>query len=156
MKAVVDRILPRMNWGAAIAIVYVAFAASTLGFVVFALGQPVDLVSADYYARSLQQDDHLAAVQQAGALAPALSCRLSDDGSALIVRIPPQAAQGASGMVTLYRPSNGQADRSAPLALADGVQRVPLAGLARGRWIVQLDWRAAGIHYYHQQALDLR
>ena len=147
----------RLHWGAAIALVYGAFAAATLGFVAFALRQPVDLVSPDYYARSLQQDEQLAATRRADALTPAIVCELDADGRSLIVRVPPAAAGEAVGTLTLYRPSNGRADRSLPLAApVDGVWRAPLDDLERGRWKVQLEWRARGLHYRHERSLDLR
>ena len=36
-----------------------------MGFVVFAMNRPADLVSADYYERSLQQDARIAATENA-------------------------------------------------------------------------------------------
>lgn len=147
----------RLHWGAAIAIVYSVFALSTAGFVAFALRQPVDLVSADYYARSLQQDERMAALRRADALSPAIACDVAADGRTLVVRAPREAREAAAGTLTLYRPSNGGADRTIPLKTeADGAWRAPLDGLARGRWMVQIDWRAGGVHYRHERSLDLR
>ena len=146
-----------LHWGAAIALVYGAFAASTLGFVAFALTQPVDLVSPDYYARSLQQDERQAATQRADALGPGLACSPSKEGQTLDVRIPPAAARAAVGTLTLYRPSDGRADRVWPLRLnPDGVQQVSLADLERGRWTVQLNWRSGDAHFYREWRVDLR
>ena len=145
---------PRIHWGLAIVLVYSAFASATIAFVVFALGQPVDLVSADYYARSLRQDDRVAAEQRAAALPTAIACRI--DGGALTVTVPRDAANNATGTLTLYRPSDGRADRVVPLALdATGRQRVSLAGVARGRWQLQLEWIAGGVRYYHEQRVDV-
>jgi nitrogen fixation protein FixH len=145
---------PRIHWGLAIALVYAAFASATVGFVVFAVRQPVDLVSADYYARSLRQDDRAAAERRAAALGAAIACRIA--GGALIVTVPRDATGGAIGTLTLYRPSDGRADRVVPLALdAAGTQRVSLAGVARGRWQLQLEWAAGGVRYYHEQRLDV-
>lgn len=147
----------RLHWGVAIALVYLAFAVATMGFVVFALGQPVDLVSADYYAQSLRQDERLAARRRADALGAALDASLTSDGRTLVLRVPREAAIGAVGTVTLYRPSNGGSDRSVPIQLnGDGVQRLPLAGLERGRWLLYVDWRAGGAHYRYERTLHLR
>jgi nitrogen fixation protein FixH len=144
----------RIHWGLAIALVYGTFAAATIAFVVFALRQPVDLVSPDYYARSLQQDDRTAAERRAAALAAGIACRI--DSGTLTVTVPPEASRQAAGTLTLYRPSDGRADRVVPLALdATGIQRVPLAGVARGRWQLQLAWTAGGLRYYHEQRLDV-
>ena len=59
------------NWGTGIALVYIAFAVATTGFVTFAMNRSVDLVSADYYAQSLQQDQQMDAEQNALMLRPA-------------------------------------------------------------------------------------
>jgi hypothetical protein len=147
----------RIHWGVAIGAVYTMFAASTIGFVVFAMSQPVDLVSADYYARALEHDAHVAATARADALGLTLTCRVSEDARTLVLELPGDLARTASGIVRLYRPSNGRADRTADLRLdAGGRQRLPLDGLARGRWTLQLEWRANGLAYYHEQSLDLR
>lgn len=145
----------RIHWGLAIALVYAAFASATIAFVVFALRQPVDLVSADYYARALRQDDRAEAERRASTLPAAITCRIAG-GEALIVTLPREAARGAVGTLTLYRPSDGRADRVVPLALdAGGSQRVSLAGVAHGRWELQLEWEAGGVRYYHEQRVDV-
>jgi hypothetical protein len=147
----------RLHWGIAIATVYTMFAASTIGFVAFAISRPVDLVSADYYARSLDHDDRLAAIARARALGATLRCALSEDGRTLALELPRELARAASGSVHLYRPSDGRADRTAPLRLdARGSQQLSLERLARGRWTLQLEWRANGLTYYHERSLDLR
>ena len=147
----------RLHWGVAIGAVYTLFAASTIGFVAFAISQPVDLVSADYYARSLDHDARLAATARARALGPSLTCRRSTDGRAIVIDLPGDLAREVSGAVRLYRPSDGRADRTTDLRVdADGRQRIPIDGLTRGRWTLQLEWRAQGLAYYHEQSLDLR
>jgi hypothetical protein len=58
--------------------------------------------------------------------------------------------------VTLYRPSHAAADRVVPLALdVRGEQRVPVAGLESGRWIVKLAWQVQGRHYYREEAVQV-
>jgi hypothetical protein len=74
----------------------------------------------------------------------------------LILGLPRDHARAASGVARLYRPSDGRADRLEPLRLdARGSQRISLDGLARGRWVLRLEWRANGLAYYHEQSLDL-
>ena len=140
------------NWGTGIAVTYAAFAVSTLGFVAFALGRPVDLVSADYYARSLAHDERMAAARGAGALD--VRAALSADGENIVLTLPREQIASASGTVTLYRPSSAAEDRVVPLALdAAGTQRIAAAGLARGRWIVKIDWDAGGRRFHSEAAV---
>jgi hypothetical protein len=145
---------PRLHWGIAIAAVYTLFAASTMGFVFFALSQPVQLVSADYYERSLTHDARRAAITHADALGPRLRVEAAPGAEAIAVVLPAEQAPVARGSVTLYRPSDASADRTFPLAVdRDGRQRIPLAGLAMGRWLVRVEWTAAGVAYYRELAL---
>lgn len=144
----------RGHWGVGLVAAYLLFASSTLGFVAFAMSQSVELVSDDYYQRSLVEDARIEATRQADALGPALACRPSPDRRALVIQLPLAHVATAAGTVTLYRPSSVAADRRVPLSLdAVGQQRVPLAGLAAGRWLVVLDWQAGGRRYHHERPL---
>ena len=144
------------HWGTGVALVYVLFAGSTLGFVTFALRNPVELVSADYYERSLRQDQRVEAEGHARALGARLQVAIRPGAAALDVTIPPEAARAASGRIVLYRPSDVRADRTIPLALAaGGRQSVPIASLTRGRWLVRLEWESDKRAYAHEQALVL-
>jgi hypothetical protein len=146
----------RVHWGFGVGAAYLIFAGSTMGFVVFAMAQPVELVSEDYYGRSLVEDARLEATRNADALGAALACQPSPDGRGLLIQIPPAHAAAATGTVTLYRPSSVAADRTVPLALdADGRQRLPFAGLAAGRWTLQLEWQVGSRHFHHEQAIHV-
>ena len=141
----------RFNWGTGIALTYAAFALATSTFVAFAMDRRVDLVSADYYAQSLQLDRRMEAERNAAALGTALSIAQST-GRMIRIRLPRQLAPHATGMIRLYRASSAAEDRDIPLALnVDGQQDVPLAGLASGHWIVQVQWTALGRAYYVQR-----
>jgi hypothetical protein len=164
----------RVHWGAAIAAVYIIFATATVSFVVFAVGKPVELVSADYYEQSLKHDTHMQALANADALGRAVRVEATEDSPAIDIVIPAVhgggeanangaaneavagAMAGVTGTVTLYRPSDRTADRVTPLSLdAQGHQRVSVDGAARGRWVVKLAWRAAGQEFYREQAVLL-
>lgn len=142
----------RFNWGTGIALVYTAFALGTSAFVAFAMGRPVDLVSADYYARSLQLDRRLEAERNTVSLGSRLSV-VQGDGRVSLT-LPAELADAAVGTITLYRASDARADRTITLAVdASGRQEVPLAGLAPGYWLLQLEWTARGASYYTQRTV---
>ena len=143
------------NWGTGIAAVYTVFALATTGFVTFAMSQRVDLVSSDYYAQSLRQDQRMAAEQNARSLQPPPSVVLTGSGQAMLW-LPLDQAGRAAGTITWYRPADPRADRTTALALdRAGRQQLPLSGLVPGRWIVQVRWAAGGRDYYYEQAVLL-
>lgn len=146
----------RLNWGTAIAAVYTVFAACTMAFVAFAMAHPVQLVDEQYYASSLRHDERRAAVENAATLAPGL-VQVTADGRRVTVVLPAPHARDARGVVRLYRPSDASADRSVPLALdGEGRQPIPLDGLARGRWVVQVEWTSSGRAFYHEATVTAR
>jgi nitrogen fixation protein FixH len=147
----------RLHWGTGIAAVYTLFACGTVGFVVFAMNKPVELVSGDYYAQSLEYDRRMAARANLQALGAAFSCAVSSDGRALSLRLPSGAAPTPGGTVTLYRPSDSQADHVVALSVdARGEQQIALADLRPGRWRVQVEWDAGATPYYYEQTVDVR
>ena len=146
----------RLNWAVGIVVTYVLFACGTVGVVVFALSQPVDLVSPDYYGGSLKQDERTAAIRNADALGATVAIAIDDTMRTLDVRLP-AAHRSAVGRLTWYRPAGSAADVTLPLRPdAVGSQRFTTGSLARGRWIVQLEWEADGSRYYREQAVTLR
>ncbi|HEY0872074.1 MAG TPA: FixH family protein [Vicinamibacterales bacterium] len=140
----------RLNWGTGIALVYGVFAASTVGFVAFAMHQPVDLVSEDYYGQSLRYDERRMALENAAALGPNLVTAAAD-GRIVTIAFPQDQARGTTGTARLYRPSDSSADRTVPLALdAGGRQQLSLEDLPPGRWIVQVTWSREGRTFYRE------
>lgn len=146
----------RLHWGTAIAMVYGTFAIGTIGFVVFAAHHPAQLVRDDYYAGALRHDEWRAAVEHAAALEAPVVTR-GQDGGTVVVALPREHVSDAAGTVRLYRPADAGADRDVALAPdASGRQQVPLEGLARGRWIVQVAWTSAGRAYYRELPVMVR
>ncbi|HEX5214444.1 MAG TPA: FixH family protein [Vicinamibacterales bacterium] len=132
------------HWGTRIALVYALFASGTITMVVIAMRQPVDLVSADYYERSLAVDARTAALANVVALDGRFSIQPSSDGRTVEIRWPAEMA-GAAGTVALYRPSDAADDRAIRMAPdATGRQTVALGGLRPGLWRVNVDWKFDG------------
>lgn len=145
----------RLNWGTSIALVYTAFATATAGFVAFAIERPVDLVSDDYYAQSLQQDQRMDAEWNARALTPAPAL-VQSDRAAIVLSLPRAHAATASGTVTFYRASDASADRVQPLTIdSEGRQEIGTGALAKGQWLVQVKWSANGRAYYFERPMVL-
>lgn len=144
----------RLNWGSALVLVYATFACSTVGFVAFAMSRPADLVSADYYERSLQQDARIEAIENARRLTHPVHVVL-DAIERRVVITWPTALSNARGEVTLYRPSNSAADCRYPVTPLSGMQVIDVSDLAPGRWRWQAAWTADGRPFYQEDVLTL-
>ena len=146
----------RLSWGTAIALVYAAFATSTLAMVVFAVAHPVDLVSADYYARSERYDLQFAAASRADALGASVSIVVDPLNRELRLSLPAAHARAGTGTVYLYRPSSAGLDRSWPLALDESaMQRLSVAALSSGTWQVRLRWQVGDQTFFREQTVRL-
>jgi len=144
----------RVSWGTGIALTYAVFALATSGFVAFAMGRRVDLVSTDYYERSLELERRLNAKRNALELGDAVA--LEQKPSMLAITFGMGEARSATGRIVFYRSSDAHADREVPLALdAAGRQVVPLNGMKSGNWSLQIEWRLRDRDYYVERQLTL-
>lgn len=154
----------RWNWGTAVALVYSVFAIATVAFVLFALANPVALVRDDYYQQALAHDRRMEAETNAGALGESIRVSLDRadrpagaSRADAVLELPRDHAATANGIITWYRASDASADRAVKLELdRDGVQRLPLGGLATGLWTMKVDWTANGKPFYFERAVEIR
>jgi hypothetical protein len=143
----------RISWGTGIALAYSLFAIATTGFVVFAMHRPVDLVSPDYYQRSMREDERLAAIANVRTLGERFGVRA--EGQALTIEFP-AVARPDSGAVTLYRASSARDDRTIPLEpTPPPLPRIPRAGIRPGKWTMQLNCKSHGRVFYYEQLVTV-
>lgn len=140
----------KWNWGHSIALAYGIFAASTVGFVVYAMEQRVDLVSTDYYEQSIALDAHRAAQANTRTLGSVFAIQQVTGSDQVTVQWP--VGMTASGAMTLYRPADATADRRVTIAPnAQGTQTISLAGLAAGRWVLKIEWSSGNRTFYAER-----
>jgi len=127
-----------MSWGTGLSIVYVSFAVATIGFVVFATTQHIDLVRPDYYQESLARNERSIAEQQANALGDSVA--IAAEAGAILVHMPQNVGQ-AKGSVQLYRVAESKEDVTVPLTLdSAGSMRIDMSKRSYGRWDVTVAW----------------
>jgi hypothetical protein len=132
-----------MSWGWRIAIVYTFFAVSTMGFVVFAMSENVELVRKDYYEESLRYDATFASAQRGNAVFEQVTVKESEDGVDVV--LPSSHVSADSASVILYRAENSSLDRR--YRVEGNSIHIPATALKHGNYQAQVEWRFGGEWY---------
>ncbi len=143
----------RNLWPLGVIAVCSLFVAGTVGLIVMACSQKVDLVSADYYERELKFQGQVDRVERTQRAAAQASVAYDAARRCITVSLPPGQARGqVTGTVELYRPSAAGLDRTVRLRPdANGVQQLDAASLAPGLWKVRVSWTADHQDYFLDQ-----
>jgi len=142
----------RNLWPASIIGFFILAVIFLASFVVWAMHQREDLVSADYYEREVRYQQQLDSMNRSHELAASVVVTFDPAQQAILITLPAAQTQGATGRVHLYRPSDSRLDRELPLALsADGVQRFDAKEMATGLWKVRVIWNVDGKEYFLDQ-----
>jgi len=143
----------RTLWPLGIILTLVVFIAGTVGLIVMACSQRVELVSPDYYEQELKFQGQIDRVARTRGAADQASVTYDAAGKCISVSLPAdQARREVTGSIKLYRPSDTGMDRLVKLEPdANGTQRLDASGLAPGLWRVRVSWTAAKQNYYLEQ-----
>jgi hypothetical protein len=132
----------RNLWPIGIITTFVLFFAGTVGLVVMACSQKMDLVSADYYEQELKFQGRIDRVERTRHAAS--QAVVAYDAAARCITVSlaaDQAGHEVSGHIELYRPSAAGLDRAVKLEPdTKGVQRLDAAGMSPGLWKVRVSW----------------
>ncbi len=143
----------KLNWGTSIAIFYIAFAATMVGFVIKSKSYDHSLVTEDYYAKDLAYQQQYDKMANAKALATDLS--IGKVGGQVQFLFPKDVAQ-PSGKILFYRADDKSKDFTVEVSAdSNGLQTVPTDKLKPGRWTVKVDWQGAGKEFYKEQIVFL-
>ena len=143
----------RNLWPVGIIVTFVLFFAGTVGLVVMAFSQKVDLVSADYYEQELKFQGRIDRVEQTQKAATQATVAYDAANHCITVSLPPdQARLEVWGSIELYRPSAAGMDRAVRFKPdANGTQRLDASAMAPGLWRVRVTWTAEKENYYLDQ-----
>ncbi len=146
------------RWGIGVFVLYGSFVLFILACVGFASFQRFDLVEEGYYDKGIKYQDQIDRVARTQNLIERPSITVDTYDRTLVVTFPQQfPADRVSGTLLLFRPSNAHWDRTEPLQLnEEGAQKIPLAGLPHGQWLVKLEWSFDAVQYYSEETLFLK
>ena len=146
-----SRITP---WPLAITLAYGLFALLTIGFVVFAVRNPTDLVSRDYYRDEIQHQQRIDSERRAQNDPDAPTIVVDKSARTCVVHFP--GAVPANGTLTLYRPADAKLDRTVPVSLDELQNQVlNLADAASGLWRLRIEWTRSNETYFSEEVLVL-
>ena len=142
-------------WPLGIILVFALFFAGTVGLVVMACTQKVDLVSDNYYEQELKFQGQIDRVKRTQQLAGQAAVAYDAGSKRITVSLPAdQARRAVTGTIQLYRPSESGLDRQIELKVdANGFQSVDAASLRPGLWKVRVSWTAGRQDYFVDQKL---
>jgi hypothetical protein len=136
-------------------VAYGVFVLFVLGLVLFSSFQNHELVEGNPYGKGLFYQARIDQLEHTTQLDSGVVIEPHPATGTLTVRFPGIVIpREVSGGLRLMRPSNACLDRYWPLALdASGVQEISIAGLARGAWWIELDWKVDSVGYYYRTRL---
>ena len=143
----------RNLWPLGIIVALAVFIIGTVGLIVMACSQRVDLVSPDYYERELKFQGQIDRVERTHHAASQGSVAYDAAGKCITFSLPAdQVSLAVWGSIELYRPSAAGMDHAVSLKPdAKGIQRLDASGLAPGLWRVRVSWTSEKQNYYLEQ-----
>lgn len=135
--------------------VFMIFAALISYMVYRCAIMPVSLVANEYYKDELAYQQVIDGTKMANALSAPVSLQKNDGN--IILQLPAEMKRlQVTGSVLFYCPSNEHNDKKMVLTTnGDGQQIINAGQLARGKYVVKIDWQANNTHYYSQQLFTI-
>ena len=144
-------------WPWAIVLTFVLFISGTVGLVVMACSQKVELVSPNYYEQELKFQGQLDRLNRTSRLAVPNVVNYDAAQRRLTITLPPeQARRAVRGRIQLYRPSESGLDRQLELRPdRSGLQAIDASALTPGLWKVRVSWTVDRQDFFVEQKLVL-
>jgi hypothetical protein len=128
---------------------------ATLSMVFFAVSLDYHMVADDYYQQAEQYQQHINRVEETGSLESPLQIEYQSSSQAIHLQFPVSGlTEPVTGSVELYRPNDSSLDRSFELKPDEnGIQQIPVANFARGRWLVKVNWSSGDRDFFEEASL---
>ena len=148
---------PENLWPLGIILTFVVFICGTIGLVVMASTQHVDLVNANYYEQEIKYQSRIDSLNRARQLGMNASITYDGARKCIVISLPMEQAHiGVSGQIDLYRPSMAGLDRQFPLDMKySNVQSIDASKLKSGLWRVRANWKVDNTEFSLDQKIIL-
>ncbi len=144
----------KINWGTAIVIAFVLFAAFITYFMVVGSQNRADLVTEDYYDQEISYQQRINDKARAKELGQII---IEPDAENLAVVFPADFnGIQASGTIHFYKPDNANFDQKIELALgSNNRQVIDISNFIRGKWEIKISTKVDGLGYYWEESISL-
>ncbi len=145
---------PPISFFTGLMMAIVLFVGFLLSILIFAMNQPQNLVTDNYYNEELAYQQQIDRIQRSRALGQEPSI-IYQRGGKISVHFPNEwLGRTISGTVLLFRPSDSKLDQTLLLKLGlDGSQLIDTCELQPGLWKIKLNWQMDGVSYYSENSL---
>lgn len=145
----------RNYWPLGIALFLVLFFLATIGLVVMACCQRVDLVTKDYYEDEIRFQKQINTVERTQRLDSKATATYDSAKQTVVISLPIHSSvQTIKGQIQMYRPSSADMDENFDLKLDQkGSQVIDASRLSGGLWQVKVSWTAGGEDFYFDKRL---
>ena len=147
--------MKKISWGTGIAIGIIVFVIISITMTVIFMTQDVNLVSDNYYEKSLGYQEEIDKQSRTKSLDEEV--KINFNGEVINILFPSAYLdKNISGEFYFYRPSNPGLDFKLPLHLGeDGSETIPTQRLEKGFWRLKLNWTMDGNGYYSERAITI-
>ena len=145
------------GWPVGIFTFYGLFVAGLLFAVFLTLNNDMQMVTNNYYEKTLKYEDQITRIRNANALYEKPDIAYNRDKTVLILTMPEiSGVRKFTGKIHFFRASNARLDLSFPMRCnARGKQFIPLSNIESGKWKIQIEWTDKVKEYYFEQVVIL-
>ncbi len=142
-------------WSRGIFIFYTVFIILLISAVIYSINNNVELVSKNYYEKTLSYENQIQAINNTSTLAVKPVIGVDKDKQQIFLLMPQEfSAQTIKGKINFFRPSEKRLDFSALLNCdSQNKQAFPMHKMASGKWKIQVTWEAGSKKYYFEQVI---
>lgn len=143
------------SWPIGIIIVYALFALGLLGFWYFSSLNQVEMVTENYYEKTLQYEDQITKERNTDNLKQKPIFNYTKSNHLIILKMPDEfSGKSIKGDILFFRPSDAQKDRRVNLQFdKDGKQFISVKELSPGKWKAQLEWYDGAKSFYYEEII---
>jgi hypothetical protein len=143
----------KLNWGTGIVISIVIFIVITIVTVVIFMNQDVDLVTDNYYEKTLVYQDVIDIQKRTNTLDEDI--KITSANSFINISFPKSFLKDiSSGEIYFYRPSDSKKDFIIPLHLnVEGSQLLSSSEMIKGLWKISVNWTMNNLEYQTSKSI---